>query len=298
MADVNEEESPPRLLPTVPEYPYTLNQPEGLLAHYTSAEVAFEHVLPPRRLRMSPYRFMRDPIENKDIVPGTGAYGETPDNFDEAYQSALDGIKFLRDECRILSLTHDVEAERTFGCSWARPRMWEQYADNHRGVCLVFDGPLLEYNLATAFKEHELLAWLEEVRYTPAGIAGSKINFFADQRIFEDAQQRADAVAEFIEDNSDDFFFLKSDDFETEHEFRAVLMPTDGFESEEDSVSVDGDYAFVDYGDALVAVIVGERFPNWQLLGANRACERVDAMFGKIGWRNGRPIAFPPVLDD
>jgi hypothetical protein len=54
----------------------------------------------------------------------------------------------------------------------------------------------------------------------------------------------------------------------------------------------------VDYGDALVAVIVGERFPNWQLLGANRACERVDAMFGKIGWRNGRPIAFPPVLDD
>jgi hypothetical protein len=52
------------------ERSYTLNKPEGLLAHYTSAEVAFEHILPTNRLRMSPYRFMRDPVENKDIVPG------------------------------------------------------------------------------------------------------------------------------------------------------------------------------------------------------------------------------------
>jgi hypothetical protein len=56
-----------------PELQYTLNKPEGLLAHYTSAGVAFEHVLPTHCLRMSPYRYMRDPIENKDIVPGTAA---------------------------------------------------------------------------------------------------------------------------------------------------------------------------------------------------------------------------------
>ena len=26
-----------------------------------------------------------------------------------------------------------------FDCSWARPRMWEQYGDNHAGACLLFD---------------------------------------------------------------------------------------------------------------------------------------------------------------
>jgi len=277
---------------------YTLDKPEGLLAHYTRAKVAFEDILPSHQLRMSPYRKMRDPVENKDIVPGTGAYGKTPENFDDAYKSMLDGIKFLRDECRLLSLTHDADAERTFGCSWARPRMWEQYADAHRGVCLLFDGERLDYTLATAFSEHNVLAWQDEVRYTPAGISGSKILYLDDARIF-DSEQRGHAISTYIEDNSDDFFFLKSDDFETEHEYRAVVMPTDGFEAEPSEVlSIEGDYAFVDYGDALVAVIVGERFPNWQLLGASRAAERAGARLGKIGWHQGRPIAFPPVLDD
>jgi hypothetical protein len=75
-------------------------------------------------------------------------------------------------------------------------------------------------------------------------------------------------------------------------------MPADLETEHELALSIEGDYAFVDYGDALFAVIVGERFPNWQLLGANREAERADVMFGKVGWHQGRPIAFPPVLDD
>ena len=58
---------------------YTFEKPEGLLAHYTSAAVAFEHILPSGQLRMSPYRHMRDPAENKDIVPGTAWAGDPPD---------------------------------------------------------------------------------------------------------------------------------------------------------------------------------------------------------------------------
>jgi hypothetical protein len=163
---------------------------------------------------------------------------------------------------------------------------------------LLFDGDLLDNMLATAFSEHNVLAWQDEVRYTPAGITGSKIQYFDDPRIF-DPEQRADAISAFIEDNSNDFFFLKSDDFETEHEYRAVVMPTDGFDTgPSEALSFKDDYAFVDYGDALVAVIVGERFPNSQLLGASRAAERAGARLGKIGWHQGRPMAFPPVLDD
>ena len=39
---------------------YTFTKPEGLLAHYTKASTAFEHILP-GKLRLSPYRLMRDP---------------------------------------------------------------------------------------------------------------------------------------------------------------------------------------------------------------------------------------------
>jgi hypothetical protein len=43
---------------------------------------------------------------------------------------------------RVLSFTRDAEERgrfRGFDCCWARPRMWEQYANDHRGVCLLFD---------------------------------------------------------------------------------------------------------------------------------------------------------------
>lgn len=281
------------------ERKYTFNALEPLYAHYTSAEVAFEHVLPKSRIRLSPYRRMRDPAENKDIVPGTGGYGADAKTFDESVRAMIGEIKARRDRCRVLSLTHnDATAPETFGCCWARPRMWEQYADEHRGVCLLFDAERLTRAMRTAFSEHRIQSWFGEVVYTEAGIAGSKLRDLSDPRIF-DAGQRTDAVTQFIEGNTDDIFFLKTDDFKTEHEYRIVIMAGDQSVAAASGsrVSFDGEFACVDYGDAFVAAFVGERFPNWQLLGANRVCERANALLGKVGWENRRPIAFPPILD-
>jgi hypothetical protein len=144
------------------------------------------------------------------------------------------------------------------------------------------------------------MSWLGEIDYTAAGMAGSTVlRYFDDPRIFEGSGPRSTAIADFVESNNRDFFFLKSDDFETEHEYRAVVMPGKAGESAYDNqaVTIKGDYVYVDYGHALAAVIVGERFPNWQLLAAKRWTERKGAQFGKIGWRAGRPWAFPPVVD-
>jgi hypothetical protein len=258
------------------EREYTFTNPENLLAHYTTAAVAFEHVLPERRLRMSPYRVMRDPAENKDIVPGTAFRGDQPDA-EQGWAAAVAGIKRIRDDCRVLSLTRDAADQGVYGSCWARPRMWEQYADVHRGACLVFDRERFvgitraELNQVGSF-------WLDEVRYTAAGIAESAARNIIDERIF-DPDQRSQAVAEFIVNNSDDFFFLKSSDFESEHEYRAVLM------------AGRGEYAYVGLRDALVAVIAGERFPDWQVPGAAEVCEEAGVKLRRMHWENGRPFA-------
>jgi hypothetical protein len=91
----------------VAEREYTFQKPEGLLAHYTSAAVAFGHILPSGQLRMSPYRRMRDPAENKDIVPGTAWTGDPP-NPDEALGKVIDQIKEVRDSMRLVSFTGDA----------------------------------------------------------------------------------------------------------------------------------------------------------------------------------------------
>jgi hypothetical protein len=114
------------------------------LFHYTTAERAFEKILLTRRLRMSPYRAMRDPLENKDLhLTFAGRVGESDEDsadFERAAFEALGMIKTIRDAVRLLSFTVDTEKwETPWGSGWARPRMWEQYADNHAGVCLVFD---------------------------------------------------------------------------------------------------------------------------------------------------------------
>ena len=94
------------------ERKYTLNKLEPLYAHYTSAQVAFERVLPESRLRLSPYRLMRDPAENKDIVPGTGGYGIDAATFDESVRGMIGEIKARRDRCRLLSLTRRFAGPR------------------------------------------------------------------------------------------------------------------------------------------------------------------------------------------
>jgi hypothetical protein len=82
-----------------------------------------------------------------------------------------------------------------------------------------------------------------------------------------------------IENYRDDFFFLKSDDWASEHEFRALLL------------SPEGEYAYVEFDDALRAIVLGEGFPAWQIPGALDACQQAGVELKKIVWHAGRPFA-------
>jgi hypothetical protein len=143
--------------------PYAFQKPEGLLAHYTKSSAVFEKILPCGELRMSSYGKMRDPAESQDILPAIGWGGEQP-AADTTWQAVKDHLKAARDAMRVLAFTRDV-GDGVFGafdCSWARPRMWEQYGDNHGGACLLFDRDRLERTLRDELGEH---VYLQNVSY-------------------------------------------------------------------------------------------------------------------------------------
>jgi Protein of unknown function (DUF2971) len=256
-----------------------IREPGRWLGHYTTAATAFEHIIPTGQLRMSPYRLMRDPAENKDLVPGTSVAGN-PEHPVREWLEAVQKLKEARDRVRLLSLTHDVvdyePLAEVFGCCWARPRLWEQYADAHRGVCLVFNRDVLENVLRDGLGEDRV--HIGEVEYTPAGIAASAATFITDQRL-TDPTTRDQAVADYVINHRQDFFFLKTDDWAAEHEFRAVFAGSDA------------EYVFAGYSRALVAVIVGEKFPNWQVAGAREICTTTDIALRRVRWYNGHPHA-------
>jgi hypothetical protein len=84
-------------------------------------------------------------------------------------------------------------------------------------------------------------------------------------------------VRRFVQQHNDVLFFLKTRDWETEYEYRFVVT------------APDDDYVYVDYVDALEAVIVGERFPRWERPGAIAMCRAKDAEAARISWRSDAP---------
>jgi hypothetical protein len=190
-------------------------------------------------------------------------------------------IKAMRDRMRVLSLTRDADdpggSFREFDCCWARPRMWEQYGDDHRGACLLFDSARLERAIRKQ-RPDERTRHLGNVEYKREGSAEVYHRGLVADQILS-AGDPAQAVADYINANRDAYFFLKSDDFATEYEYRVVLAAGDDRD----------DYAWIDYGDSLVGVVLGERVPEWQRAGAIGACSKIEAKLGRMIWMNGRP---------
>lgn len=118
------------------------------LFHYTRRDRAFARIVPDGQLRFSPLDRLRDPLENKPWTLGVAQYGGEVNNgvglrARLAAGWALNTLaNSVRTRARILAFTHDApgyEDFAAFGRGWARASMWEHYAENHLGVCLVFD---------------------------------------------------------------------------------------------------------------------------------------------------------------
>ena len=270
------------------ETSYTFGRPEGLLAHYTDAAAAFEYILPERELRMRPYHKMRDPVESQDVLPQITWTGDRPGE-DVGPWAVLADVKAARDAMRVLAFSRDAGngaglRDPAFDCSWARPRMWEQYGDNHTGACLLFDLGRLEATLRNHLGPSSV--YIGDVDYDREGIAASPVQHMTDERIF-DPTQRRQAVADHIDRHRRDFFFLKSDDFETEVEYRVVLNSE--HESPGSYRTDEQGNAYVGYGDSLVAVVVGRKFPPWQRSGARELCDGAGVRLLRMWWERGSP---------
>jgi hypothetical protein len=247
--------------------------------HYTTREAAFGGIMAEHRLRLATYGRMRDPLENQPWRFTFGGFGLGPEDDAELIERLNDYSLFegelnvgVRDRSHLLSLTVDVEPDpegeqEPFCRGWARARMWEQYAERHRGVCLVFDKEELTDSLMASVPG--LVVYSQKVIYDGRGMMKPLI----DHR----QMTRPGYVAEYINDNSGSLFFTKARDWETEHEHRFVVTATD-----------DAPIA-IDYGDSLSAVIAGDQLPAWELPAMIAKCQEAGVEALKMKWANWRP---------
>jgi hypothetical protein len=267
--------------------PDIFNPAGACLYHYTRLSRALEHILPDATLRMSPFAEMRDPRESR-LLEIEGSPAEyVPDDWDwreEIAQFArIDRMaKEVKDRVKILCLVKDdptpvaFETE-VFGRGFAHPRLWEQYAESHSGLCLCLDRDILIQEATHSIRHHGRLDH-GEVAYVDGELARE-----AREILMRDARARADAevLSGHLKTYSRELFFTKLTDWATEMEYRLVL-PTD----HEQPVRIP-------IRNALRAVVLGERVSDVYLPAVLKACEEKPVPIYKLRWTYGRPRLEP-----
>lgn len=264
----------------------------GYFFHYTTRQAAFEHIIPDGKLRLSPYSRMRDPLEAKGPDMAAG-FSVPPDQqveeaMQRAYMEARPLIRQHLANTKLLSLTIDAPhvrdpGARPFARGWSRARMWEQYAENHEGVCLVFAKERFEERVLAQLKTRSPDAVAGPVGYTPTGLYGDGAASFTLQP-GQDANQLVEA---HIRQHGRSLWFTKLQDWESEHEYRFV------------EPSATDDFSYVEFEDSLLGLVVGHAFPEWQVASLRSICDSADVGVAQVAWEHwNQPMLLKIHKDD
>lgn len=197
----------------------------NLLFHYTSL-INGMSIASGNSLRFSPITKMNDPLEYLD--PKRIFEGIKTDNFDKIAYEIESALKKRKESLHIISLTQEIDwntpeenvryqnkHDNLFDKGWARTRMWAQYADKGKGVCLVFDKEKL---LKCAESQYNGVIKTGSVNYTN--------DFYKIKNDFEIelTSEKRDFSNYYLQDDKINYLFTKNEDFRDEQEFRIILI--------------------------------------------------------------------------
>jgi hypothetical protein len=196
------------------------------LYHYTKASTAIEYILKNRDLQLGSMLKTNDPKESKNWVfeLGTNENADLSTYNMEELSHKVDYI--IKSNTYILCFTKDNYltgdhlqdlTRRGYGHS----RMWAQYAENHCGICLVFNKELLEKNFFETFKYHTYFA--QDINYIDRFIGERDSSYIINVDYLEKLGLEKYALAH-AETYKNRLFFEKLEDWKNENEYRFIIQ--------------------------------------------------------------------------
>ncbi|MBK5213545.1 MAG: DUF2971 domain-containing protein [Flavobacteriaceae bacterium] len=140
---------------------------QDTIFHYCKTSTAIENILFERQLRLSSRKGSNDPIEYKsiDIFEPSAASPEDTEELEKSTNDCVENIRKdineridnIRQACfcknKILRKTNLIDYPKEF-FGFLKPRMWDQYGDNYKGVCLAFSKRELLKNQKILLKDN------------------------------------------------------------------------------------------------------------------------------------------------
>ena len=246
------------------------------VGHFTSFETATKFVLPSSEIQLSPLARTNDPRENKEKLFGA-VFAKPEEN-----QFAKSAVELLttavRHHVKAFCTTRNYVDERgALNECFRRPRMWAQYGDKHRGVCLIFDRDILAKEIQRAFAS----GYCDNIYYFPRSGRGDRFRHL-EPASFE--QTKEAFVVNHLQEHATRLFFEKDGDWKDECEFRYLVFDFDSDEPVQ-----------VNFGDALRAIVLGVDFPKAEEPAIRQVAGQIPVV--NLQWSDSNNCFWPDLID-
>lgn len=260
-----------------------LDNHESFLYHYTKTCTALDAILPDRQLRISTFRRTNDPKESKEWKFNF-ALGALDPSIEKTTECGMSVSKEIKRTAKVLCFSKDRAfvdinpLNEIFSRGFAKPRMWVQYGDAHKGVCLVFNKEVLFQRITFQFDRGDADIYSGSVIYVNRSIVEKVYTsaYTINYPYFEELGLK-EYIRRHIYTHYPRLFFEKTLDWRDEDEFRWVVVT----DSDED--------LFLDYGNALAGIAFGESAREEEISAAVKLTKQQGIRFEKMEWKNCTP---------
>jgi hypothetical protein len=266
------------------------------VVHYTSREIAIEHILFEKKIRFGLLGMTNDPRETKTwSFPISWIKLNNPkspnstlmeEDFLESYKMNEEVNKIanqvMMEEWKVFCVSKHITNEQSdlnhasptvdFNKGYCHPRLWANYAGRHTGVCLIFNGQKLDQII------HKTL--IDNYHIFQGSVIYDNLHAIASFPIEVTEYKKRGIrtlVLEYFYQYYESCFLTKTKDWESENEYRWIIHSS---AKEPIFIPIDG---------VLTSVLAGADFPLAYETTLKYFCKDLNIPAGKINWYNGQP---------
>lgn len=258
-----------------------------MIYHYTKLETALEKILQNRSLRFSSFLNVNDPNEcafrditvtyNRDRYDGSKI--DVPNYLKIVNEVRLERSKLIcfSQNSEKISRMQPLTTDDYYETGFFKPRMWAQYGEFSRGICLSFSKDSLVTQIEKEHKESYL--YRSKIRYSDSSKEIRRaFRFDVSDFMIENFDHYF--IKEHLVKYREQLFFTKNSDWRDEREYRFLLI-TDN--DKEYHVGVKG---------SLQGIFCGVNFPDVYIHSLKQMTRDLNVDIFKLSLDNGEPHVY------